>query len=213
MGLPRFENVRGAILGAELGYLQQPGCPHLWQEIPSDLLHSLIHQRTLAPELPQYAEFPVQLGLGTVLGVFYHQRLEALSSFPPELQPLAMAVGLAVGDRLLSQSEQIINLSPALKQALSTLLAFQGDGFSANCDSDEVRAILGALTGALRTQAGIPPRERLRLSGDRRQALDSLAWEIWQRWLGRLDCDPWPPEPGAIAVTGERLDNQRYRRG
>ncbi|UCJ12403.1 MAG: hypothetical protein JWS08_00805 [Phormidium sp. PBR-2020] len=207
MVLPRFESFRGAILAAELGYLQQPSGPSLWEAIPPELLHSLIQQRTLPAQHSQYAEFPVQLGLATVAGLFYHQRLEALSELAPELQPLAMAVGLAVGDRLLSQSEQITNPTLALKQALSTLLAFQGDGFSANCDLQEVRAILGALTGALRTRAGIPARERLRLSGDRLDALDSLAWEIWQRWLGRLDCDPWPPPLGAIAVTGERLDS------
>ncbi|WP_206043960.1 hypothetical protein [Geitlerinema sp. P-1104] len=209
MVLPRFESFRGAVLGAELGYLQQPSDPHFWEIIPPDLLNPLIQQRTLPPQHPQYAEFPVQLGLATVVGLLYHQRLEVLSELTPALQPLAMAVGLAAGDRLLSQFEQIINPSPALEQALRTLLAFQGDGFSANCGSQEVSAILGALTGALRTRAGIPPRERLRLSGDRLQSLDSLAWEIWQRWLGRLDCDPWPPEPGAIAVTGERLDVKR----
>lgn len=205
MVLPRFESFRGAVLGAELGYLHPSSGPSLWETIPPELLNSLIQQRTLPSHHPQYAEFPVQLGLATVVGLLYHQRLEVVSELAPALQPLAMAVGLAVGDRLLSQSEQIINPTPALKQALSTLLAFQGDGFSANRDSQEVKAILGALTGALRTRAGIPPRERLRLSGDRLQSLDSLAWEIWQRWLGRLDCDPWPPEPGAIAVTGERL--------
>jgi hypothetical protein len=205
MVLPRFESFRGAVLGAELGYRHPSSGPSLWETVPPDLLNPLIQQRTLPAHHPQYAEFPVRLGLATVVGLLYHQRLEVLSELAPELQPLAMAVGLAVGDRLLSQSEQIINPSPALKQALSTLRAFDGDGFSANCDSQEVSAILGALTGALRTRAGIPPRERLRLSGDRLQSLDSLAWEIWQRWLGRLDCDPWPPEPGAIAVTGERL--------
>lgn len=206
MVLPRFESFRGAILATELGYLQQPSGPSLWEAIPPELLDALIQQQTLPAQHPQYAEFPVQLGLATVAGLFYHQRLEALSDLAPELQPLARAVGLAVGDRLLSQSEQITNPSPALEQALSTILALQGDGFSANCDSREVKAILGALTGALRSRAGIPPRERLRLSGDRLQSLDSLAWEIWQRWLGRLDCDPWPPPAGAIAVTGERLD-------